>query len=34
MSRVLRSHWAQAVLVAAVLAAAHTWPLATAPATR
>ena len=32
MNRFLRSHWTQAALVAAVLAAAHSWPLATAPA--
>jgi hypothetical protein len=31
MSRLLRSHWTQAALVAAVLATAHPWPLAAAP---
>ena len=28
----LRSHWTQATLIAALLAVAHSWPLATAPA--
>lgn len=32
MSRLLRSHWTQAALLAALLAVAHSWPLATAPA--
>lgn len=32
MNRILRSHWTQAVLVASLLAIAHSWPLATDPA--
>ena len=32
MNRILRSHWTQAVLVASLLAVAHSWPLATDPA--
>jgi hypothetical protein len=33
MTARLRSHWTGAALVAVLLAAAHTWPLATAPGT-
>jgi hypothetical protein len=31
MSHALRSHWAQAALVAVLLSVAHSWPLASAP---